>query len=278
MNFVGIDIGSLSTKAVILSSGKIECGVIIRTKPDSVASAQEVTDKLMEKSGLLLRDIDYIVATGYGRIHVPFANKHITEISCHAKGTHWLFPDAGTVLDMGGQDCKAIKFDTRGAVVDFLLNERCAAGTGRFLERTAATLGIPLEQLGPRSLEVVEGAAEISSTCTVFAQRDILQLLQQGRHPNDIIAGACDALVRRISGMVEKVGIERELSISGGVAKNIGIVNRLEDHFERKVRIFDEPQVVGAIGAALFGHKAATGQEPAWDEEATMAQYLAVGQ
>ncbi len=256
MSSVGIDIGSLSTKAALLLDGKVDCWELILTSPDTVASAQEVMDKVMKKAGLSLKNIDYVVATGYGRVQVPFANKNVTEISCHAKGTHWLFPDTGTVLDMGGQDLKAIRFDTKGRVVNFLLNERCAAGTGRFLERVAATLGMRLDEIGPRSLEIVDGPADIDSTCTVYAQKDILQLLQQGRHPNDILAGAFDALVRRISTMLERVGIERELSISGGIAKNIGVVKRIEDYFHRKARIFSEPQIVGAIGAALFGQEA----------------------
>ncbi len=261
MNFVGIDIGSLSAKAVILCNGRIGRWALIPTSSDPVSSAQEVMDQLLRESMICLKDIDYVVSTGYGRGRVPFASRDITEISCHAKGTHWLFPCAGTVLDMGGQDCKVVAFDAQGRVTNFLLSDRCAAGAGRYLERVAATLGIQLDEIGPRSLETVEGAAKINSTCTVFAQMDILRLLQEGKHPNDILAGACDALVKRIATMIERVGINRELSISGGIAKNVGIVKRLEDYFQHKTYIFKEPQIVGAIGAALFAQETILGRE-----------------
>ena len=252
MIVAGIDIGSLSAKAVIMENGKIRAWSIIRTRPDSSDSAVTVMDSTLEKCGLSLKDIAYVVSTGYGRVNVPFSQATITEISCHAKGTNWFFPEVRTILDMGGQDCKAIRCDENGRVIDFAMNDKCAAGTGRYLERVAATLGLGLEQIGPLSLETVEGPLSISSTCAVFAQNDIIKLMREGRQVNDILAGATDAIVDRISALLERVGVEEDLCISGGVAKNIGVVKRLEEKLGLKARIAPEPQVVGAIGAALF--------------------------
>jgi len=250
----GVDIGSLSAKALIMKEDEVIAWTSMLTGPDSSETAWKVMNEILDsvKGGLILRDIDYIVATGYGRVAVPFSNSMVTEISCHARGCHWLFPQVRTILDMGGQDCKAIRCDAQGKVINFAMNDKCAAGTGRYLERVAVTLGVSLNEIGARSLKIVEKPAAISSYCTVFAQRDIMHLVRQGKHPNDIMAGACDAISSRIESLLQRVGVVEAFAISGGVAKNIGVVKRLEERLGVRAHIAFEPQVVGALGASLF--------------------------
>ncbi len=248
----GVDIGSLSSKAAILADNKIVSWHLAPTGLNVEEIAQRVIGKALDKAGLRLNDVAYIIGTGYGRLRVPFAHKNITEISCHAKGAHWFFPEVRTILDLGGQDCKAIRCDQSGRVTEFVMNDKCAAGTGRYLERLAAAVGVALEEVGPLSLESVEGPVPIDSFCTVFAQRDVVRLLRYGKHVNDILAGACEAIVTRIITLLSRVGIEEPFSISGGVSKNVGVVRRLEIALGIKSFIAPEPQIVGAVGAALF--------------------------
>jgi len=251
----GIDIGSLSANAVIMKNGEAIASATMLTEADSVRTAQQIMNRALGQCGLKIDDIQCVVSTGYGRVNVPFALKNVTEISCHATGNWWLFHDVRTVLDMGGQDCKAIRCDDKGNVTDFVLNERCAAGTGRYLERIAKLLDVPLCEIGPRSLESVQGAVTINSTCTLFAEFDIVKLLRQGRHVNDILAGATDALVKQIVPLLDHVKVIPEFAISGGIAKNIGIVKRLKKILGLKAHIAPDPQVVGALGAAIFANK-----------------------
>ncbi len=252
----GIDIGSLTAKAVILKDDAIVASSIIPTGYDSVETANHVIDIALVEASLTLKQLDYIVSTGYGRVVVPFSNGNVTEISCHARGACWLAPDVRTILDMGGQDCKAIRCDPDGRVIQFAMNDKCAAGVGRYLEVIAEFLGLPLDEIGGRSLDVVKEAAKISATCTVFARSEIIRLFRQGTHANDILAGAHDALATRVYKMLESVGIESELMISGGIGKNIGIIKRLEQKTGLEIRRVPEPQIVGALGAALFAQDA----------------------
>jgi predicted CoA-substrate-specific enzyme activase len=202
-----------------------------------------------------LADMDFIVSTGYGRIVIPFANKNISEISCHAKGANYFFPSVRTILDMGGQDCKAIRCDAIGKVTDFVMNDKCAAGAGRSMGIMAELVDVPLEKLGELSLQTVKGPVPISSTCVVFARSEVLGYLRQGFHKNDVLAGACEALASRVYGLLKRVGIEEDFVISGGIAKNIGVVKRLEDMIGLKAKICFEPQIVGALGAAIFARE-----------------------
>lgn len=248
----GIDIGSLSAKSVILKDQEIMSWSVIMTSPDSQKTASDVMEKTLEKAGITMDDIKYVVSTGYGRVNVPFANKKITEISCHAKGTHMLFPNVRTILDMGGQDCKGIRCDNMGRVTDFVMNDKCAAGTGRFLERVARTVGVSLDEMGVLSLDTVAEPVFLRSYCAVFAETDIVDLLRQGKHKNDILSAATDAIAKRIVSLLERVGIEEAVSISGGVAKNIGVVRQIEARVGMKAHIAFNAQIVGAIGAAIF--------------------------
>lgn len=257
MKVAGVDIGSSSAKAVVLEEKKIIATAIIPTGTDSAETARQVMYAATEMKGLSMKDVTYTVATGYGRINVPFAQKHITEISCHARGIISINPRVRTILDMGGQDCKAIRCDENGRVLNFFMNEKCAAGTGRYIERLSTVLGIPLEDVGPLSLSPIEGAAHISSFCVVFAESDAVFLLRQGRHINDILAGACEALAERTQALIKRTGLVEDFSITGGIAKNIGVVRRLERDLNVKAYIADDPQIIGALGAALFAHELA---------------------
>ncbi len=252
----GVDIGSLTGKTLILKDGSILAWSLIPTGYDSAETANRATTEALEKANLSLSQLDYAVSTGYGRVIVPFANKDMSEISCHAKGATWLHPGVRTILDMGGQDCKAIRCDAGGNVTGFAMNDKCAAGAGRYLEIMAELLGIPLEKIGEFSFDFTGEALTISSTCTVFARSEILRAIRQGTTRNNVLAGAHEALVTRIDGLLRRVGIEKELMVTGGIAKNTGIIRRLEQRTGLEAKTTFEPQIVGALGAALFAQEA----------------------
>jgi predicted CoA-substrate-specific enzyme activase len=243
----------LTAKAAILNEGEIVSWSVIPTGPDSVKAARDALDKALLPASLEMDDLKSIVATGYGRENVTFSSASVTEISCHAKGTWWFRPEVRTILDMGGQDCKAISCDDKGQVLKFVMNDKCAAGTGRYLERVARALEMPLDDIGPTSLNPTSDPVKISAYCTVFAEQEAWGLVRRGVDTSAILAGAFDALVRRIKSLLARNGgIEEEFAISGGVAKNIGIVTRVETMLGVKARLAFEPQIVGAVGAAVF--------------------------
>jgi len=248
--FAGVDIGSTMTKVVIMNQ-RVIASVIGPTGPEHRKLANRVMEEALARAKLSFADITYVVATGYGRINVPFADKQITEISCHARGVSYLLPEVRTVIDIGGQDCKAIKLKD-GQAVDFVMNDKCAAGTGRFLEVTAEGLGVKLEDMGRLSLEA-KNIVEIGSTCTVFAAQEVVAQLSAGVPLPDIIAGLHEAIATRIYGMVRRLKIEREVALTGGGAKNIGLVRALEAKLGYPVLVPPEPLLTGAIGAALLG-------------------------
>ncbi|HOX42990.1 MAG TPA: acyl-CoA dehydratase activase [Myxococcota bacterium] len=254
---LGVDIGSLTGKALVLEDDTIRAWELIPTGPDSVETGTEVTRRALAKAHLRLEDMEFIVSTGYGRIVIPFAHKNVSEISCHAKGAHWFFPQARTILDMGGQDCKAIRCDEHGKVSDFVMNDKCAAGAGRSMGIVSGFVDVPLEEIGALSLQAAQ-AVPISSTCVVFARSEILAHLRRGVPKSEILAGACEALVSRVKGLLKRVGTAPEFVISGGIAKNVGVVKRLESQLELEAHIAFEPQIVGALGAALFGREILT--------------------
>jgi predicted CoA-substrate-specific enzyme activase len=248
--FAGVDIGSTMTKVVIMNRAVL-ASVIGPTGPEHRKLANRVMEQALAEAKLPFADITYVVATGYGRINVPFADKQITEISCHARGVSYLLPEVRTVIDIGGQDCKAIKL-SNGRAVDFVMNDKCAAGTGRFLEVTAEGLGVKLEDMGRLSLEA-KNKVEIGSTCTVFAAQEVVAQLSTGVILPDIIAGLHEAIATRIYGMARRLKIEREVALTGGGAKNIGLVRALEAKLGYPVLVPPEPLLTGAIGAALLG-------------------------
>ena len=251
----GVDIGSLTGNAVIMEDNKILGWSLIPTGADSAQTASRAMDEVLEKTGMSLKYLDFIVSTGYGRIVVPFAGRNVSEISCHAKGANWFFPSVRTILDMGGQDCKAIRCDASGKVTNFAMNDKCAAGAGRSMEVMADLLQVPLAELGQQSLKLVNGEMGISTTCVVFARSEVLGYLHQGIPKNDILGGLCEALANRVYSLLKRVGVEEDFVISGGIAKNVGVVEKLEEKLGVEANIAFEPQIVGAVGAAIFARE-----------------------
>lgn len=250
--FAGVDVGSLGTKTVILVDGKIVGSSIIRTGIHSEENGLNGLKLALEDASLEREDLKYIVGTGYGRVSAPYADKAVTEITCHARGAHYLHPQTRTIIDMGGQDCKAIRLDENGNVTDFAMNDKCAAGTGRFLEVMANVFKVTLEELGPLALKATK-VLPVSSTCTVFAESETISLLARGERAENIIIGIHHAIANRISGMFSRVGIEGDVFFSGGVAKNVGMRKALEDVLNITIaKPEKDPQLVGAIGAAVI--------------------------
>lgn len=252
MIVAGCDVGSLTGKAVILKDGGILSYSIVPTTPKPERTAQNAMNEALKKGNLSLDNIEYIVGTGYGRVKIPFANSEISELTCHGKGSHSLFPSIRTIIDVGGQDCKVIKVNKNGKILDFAMNDKCAAGTGRFLEVMARTLELKLEELGPISLQS-KNQAKITAQCSVFAETEVVSLMADGIEVADIVAGLHDAIASRIMSLVYRVGIEEDLTITGGVAKNVGVVAYIEKRIGIKAKNLPiDPQIVGAYGGALI--------------------------
>ncbi len=252
MYTIGIDIGSMSTNGVLLNGNKeILSSIIIPTGASSKKAADKTYQQILTEHKLSEKDIDYIIATGYGRIKVPFANEVVTEITCHAKGANYYFPKARTIIDIGGQDSKVIKVDANGNVLDFVMNDKCAAGTGRFLEVMARTLEIDLEDMGGLSLGGKDNVS-VSSLCTVFAESEVVSLVGADHKTADICRALHISIAKRITAQVKRIGLEEEVVMTGGVAKNIGVVTELEKNLGCKIRISIEPQINGALGAAVI--------------------------
>ncbi len=254
MIFAGCDVGSLTAKALLMDEKEdIIAYEIMNVLPNPVRSAEEIMSRALKKAGIGLDDIDYCVSTGYGREKIPFAQGNISEISCHGRGAYWVNPAIRTIIDIGGQDLKAIRVDNRGELVDFIMNDKCAAGTGRFLEGIAKTLNVKLSELGPLALEGKDPVS-IISTCTIFTQFDVMHLIVEGTDSADIAAGVAKAMATRMHKLVRKVGIKKEVAITGGVAKNQGVVKYLEEIIKSDIYQFKDidPQIMGALGAALF--------------------------
>lgn len=251
MYTLGIDIGSASSKAVVLENGcRITAGLAVQMGTGSDGPKQ-VMDQLFAQRGLEQGDIARVVATGYGRYGVTWADAQVSEITCHAKGVHFLFPQARTILDIGGQDAKAIAINETGRVLSFFMNEKCAAGTGRFLEVMSRVLDIPLSEMGARD-ELAKEGVEVSSTCTVFAESAVVSLLSQGVDRNEILRGIHNSVVSRGAGLLFRTPAEPEFVFTGGVAQNSGVVRALERELKRPVLVSEQAQLTGAIGAALM--------------------------
>jgi predicted CoA-substrate-specific enzyme activase len=245
------------TKAVLTDeSGNLLAVIKGLTGPEHRQLANEVMQDALNQASLSIEAISYVVATGYGRFNVPFADRQITELSCHARGVSSLFPNVRTVIDIGGQDAKCMRI-ANNRLMDFAMNDRCAAGTGRFLEVTAATLGIKLEYMGDMSLKATK-KIKISSMCTIFAQQEIVALLSQGEKPENILAGLHDALASRTAALARRLGIEPDVVLTGGVAKNTGMVKAMQVNLECDILIPEEPLTTGALGAAILAKEAYT--------------------
>jgi len=257
----GVDVGSVGSKAAIMVNGQAYAWGITRTGSNSPESAKKALDYALQDTGLSVSDLKFIVGTGYGRVNVPMANKALTEIACHAKGANYIWgPSVRTVLDVGGQDIKAIRIDETGRVVSFLMNDKCAAGTGRGMEVFADLLQVQIEQIGDISLKVEEEPDPVSCTCVAFAKTEAMGLLRKGWSKEKVLAAYTRAMAVRMANLIKRVGLEPELVVTGGQSKNKGIVNRIETILGVKCLPAPnwredglDPMVAGALGAALFG-------------------------
>ena len=251
MYFAGVDIGSTMTKVMLIDkSDNLLSAIKGPTGPEHRQLANEVMRQALEQASLQIEDISYIVATGYGRLNVPFADRQITELSCHARGVSSLFPNARTAIDIGGQDTKCLKIDN-GKLINFVMNDKCAAGTGRFLELTAAALGIELQDMGDISLKA-DKKIQISNMCTIFAQQEVVALLSHGEKLENILAGLHAALASRVAALARRLGIEPDLVLTGGVAKNTGMVKAMKESLDCELFVPEEPLLTGALGAAIL--------------------------
>ena len=248
----GIDSGSTSTDVVILDKDKhMVTGIILPTGAGAAIGAERALEQALDSAGLTREDIDALVTTGYGRTAIESGNKSITEITCHARGAHYLNPDVRTVIDIGGQDSKVIRLDETGAVVNFVMNDKCAAGTGRFLEMMARTMEMDLDQMSVTGLDYQEDIT-ISSMCTVFAESEVVSLIAQNKAPDDIVHGLNKAVAAKTAALVQRVGGEEKYMMTGGVSKNQGLVQTLEEKLSAKLVISENAQLCGALGAALY--------------------------
>jgi bzd-type benzoyl-CoA reductase Q subunit len=250
----GVDIGSVGSKAAVMIDGELYSYAVMRTGGVSETTAVKAAAWALEGTGIEVDKLNYVVGTGYGRVNVPFAKKTITEIACHARGAIYIYGGSvRTVLDIGGQDCKAIRCDEKGKVLSFLMNDKCAAGTGRGLEVFADLISVPIADLGKVSLSVDQEPPPVSNTCVIFAKAESLALLRQGWSKERVAAAYHSAMADRIVDLLTRVGIEKDFVITGGVSKNMGVVQRLERLL--KVKALEpkmDPILAGALGAGLF--------------------------
>lgn len=248
----GVDVGSTQTKAIIINEAKEIVGRALADTGANVVLAAETTFRQALQNGEIgEEEVEYVIGTGYGRYRVTFGNTQVTEISCHARGAVHMFPGTRTVVDMGGQDTKAIRVSPTGEIIDFCMNDKCAAGTGRFLGAASAALDIPLGELGPTAL-CGEKPVRISTTCTVFAESEVLSWLGKGKKIEDILLGVHQSIAARSIGLLRRVGIEEEVTFTGGVTLNTAMVHALNEGLGLKVNVSDESHFMGALGAALF--------------------------
>lgn len=248
----GVDVGSTQTKAVVIDQGRRIVGrSLIPTGANVVTAAQQAFDAALEAGGVAADQVAFVVGTGYGRYKVTFGDAQVTEICCHARGAAEMFPDTRTVLDMGGQDTKAIRIGAGGDVLDFCMNDKCAAGTGRFLQSAAAALEIPMDELGSRAL-AGSRPVEITTTCTVFAESEVLSWLARGKRIEDILLGVHRSIATRSIALLRRVGIEEEITFTGGVTRNQAMVAVLDEMLGIRLRVSDDSHYMGALGAALF--------------------------
>ncbi|MFQ5927108.1 MAG: acyl-CoA dehydratase activase [Terriglobia bacterium] len=252
MLVAGVDVGSTTTKAALLDENKrVRALSLLDTGANVVRAAERTFEEALRQAGLEGWDVSFTVGTGYGRYRIPFGDLQVTEISCHAKGACFVFPGTRTILDMGGQDTKAIRVNETAEVKDFSMNDKCAAGTGRFLVAAAQVLGLELEELGTVSAQAKK-TLKITNVCTVFVEQEIVMHLARGCPVEEILAGLHWTIAGRSVGLLRRVGLEPEITFTGGVARNPGVIRALEERLKSKLNVAPESQHIGAIGAALF--------------------------
>jgi predicted CoA-substrate-specific enzyme activase len=248
----GVDVGSTQSKAAIVDEdGNLIATALDETGANVVQAAERVYEQALRSAKLREEEVDYIIGTGYGRYKVTFGNAQVTEISCHGRGAVKMFPDTRTVIDMGGQDTKAISVSPSGEINDFCMNDKCAAGTGRFLGAAAMALDLSLAELGPTALKS-DKPVRISTTCTVFAESEVLSWLGKGKKLPDILWGVHQSIATRTIGLVRRVGLEEKITFTGGVTRNVAMVKALEDRLGTRLNVSEQAHYIGALGAALF--------------------------
>lgn len=252
MLFLGIDIGSTTSKAVVMDENKKIIGMEMIKAGTGTDGPERVINALFLNTQLNWEDIHTTVATGYGRMKFPKANFQVSELTCHALGTHHLLPDVHTIIDIGGQDVKVLNLDTNGNMTNFIMNDKCAAGTGRFLDVMSGILQIDINDMGKYAL-MAKKPLSISSTCTVFAESEVISRLSNGDDRNEIIAGICESVANRTSALAKRTNIKSAIAISGGVAKNDGVVKYLSIALNEDIKRSEYAQYAGALGAALYG-------------------------
>jgi predicted CoA-substrate-specific enzyme activase len=252
---VGIDVGSITAKAAVVRDGVAIADKLILTGYNARYAGEKVFEALMKETGIDRSAVDKIISTGYGRNSVSIADKAVTEITCHAAGAHYLKPDVRSVIDIGGQDSKAIALDEDGNVKNFAMNDKCAAGTGRFLEVMANALEVDLDDFGSFSLSA-DQPSKISSLCTVFAESEVISLISKGEKRENIIAGIHESIAARVAAMANRTGLTPPILMTGGVAKNLGVVKALEKKIGQQIEVSPQSQLTGAIGAALLAQRA----------------------
>lgn len=255
MYTLGIDIGSASSKVVILKNGRDLISSAVIQAGTGTSGPGRVMEAVFKDIDLKLEDMDYIIATGYGRFSVPFANKQISEITCHAKGIFYLVPTARTIIDIGGQDAKAIQLDDKGNILKFVMNDKCAAGTGRFLDVMSRVLEIELSAMGEAHFKA-DAPATVSSTCTVFAESEVISQLSKGISRENIVAGVHRSIASKACSLVYRIGILNDVVMCGGVAQDAGVVDAIEQELKQSIIVAPDPQITGALGAALMAYEA----------------------
>ncbi len=256
MYTLGLDFGSTASKGVIIEDGKKIVATAVISSGTGTSGPQRVQEELDKVSGLKFEDMSAVVVTGYGRMKYERADKQVSELSCHAKGVHFLVPEARTVIDIGGQDAKALKLDENGFLVNFVMNDKCAAGTGRFLDVMSGVLETEVSKLGELSSKATAPVG-ISSTCTVFAESEVISHLSNDAGVENIVAGIHESVAGRVSGLAKRVGVQDKVVMVGGVARNSGVVKAMEEALRVQITVPEYPQLTGAIGAALFAYEEA---------------------
>lgn len=248
----GVDVGSTQTKAVIIDEqGRIVGRSLLDTGANVVQAAENAYARALREHAVSEDEVEFVIGTGYGRYRVTFGNAQVTEISCHGRGAVHMFPNSRTVLDMGGQDTKAIRVSPSGEIDDFCMNDKCAAGTGRFLGAASSALDIPLDELGATALRYTK-PVRISTTCTVFAESEVLSWLGRGKKVEDILWGVHQSIAVRSYSLMRRVGIESEITFTGGVARNIAMIKAMEEKLGATLNVSEESHYMGALGAALY--------------------------
>jgi predicted CoA-substrate-specific enzyme activase len=258
MIVAGCDIGSLTAKAVIMKNNEILGSALMRAKNNPSVSAAEVMDMAVKEAGISMQDLNCIVGTGYGKEQIPFVNETKSEISCHGKGAFHMMPSVRMVIDIGGQDSKATAMNAKGEVIRYMYNDKCASGTGRFLEVMAEALEVPLEKMGAAGAKSTE-MLSITNQCVIFAETEVVSLVNEGKEASDIINGLHHSLGKRVASMAKSIGVKADVVMTGGVAKNSGVFKAISEVLEISLKSLDgvDPQLVGALGAALYAQEKA---------------------